>query len=399
MSNPLKDKPVTQGIVSSIIAAPLLYYGGALLLTATTSISAYINDVPLFRAIILGVAVGMGFALMLLVISYAVKNFRATRTDPPATSTQAIESKAATKDPCSEQWLHSIAEAQRQAIQDHVHIDCWLLDFDVLHNSSLYVDLRFSFTSSCVYKLSLKRIDGRIHFANKPFQESPMVTSNEIKNVTIGKVGWLTIRQKLSAEEAAFMLHNESSFSFNQFHIELAGEPSGIESDILHINSKVSNRQILEKTPKLTMEVLETKVNSLYDREVNPGEDTPELGSVLNVRVKIQNLRPVPVEVKRLIFRVPPQRNIPAQEGQICDIALLQHGEIQQTRNPLKNLNSCPIYLDSQSEPVEGWLQFIIRDVNRRTWEMGSSGTLIAIDSRDEKHSHVFSPSLTIDRS
>lgn len=131
---------------------------------------------------------------------------------------------------------------------------------------------------------------------------------------------------------------------------------------------------------------------------LRPGEDSPELGTVLNVRVKIQNQRPVPVEIKRLKYRVPPQRNIPAQEGQICDIVLLQHGEIKQTTNPLKNLNNCPIYLDPHSEPVEGWLQFIIRDVDSASWERGSSATLIALDSRDEEHHLVFAPALSVIR-
>lgn len=300
-----------------------------------------------------------------------------------------------------DKWLHDIAELQKGAIRDHVQAECRVQDFNLLHDSSLYIDFRLRIASSCVYKLSLKRVQGYIHFSNRPFHDPPTVASNEIKKVSIGEVGWLTLRQKMKPEEAGFILSSSSGFSFNQLQIELSAEPGDIESGPLYISGDVDSSRMKEETPQLTMEVSETRASGLYDREEYPGESSPEFGSVLNIKVSIRNPRAVPVEIKRfmLLTVIGEQRRTSAQEGQICDITLLQFGEIKQTRNPLKNLNKCPVYLDPNSETLDGWLQFIVRDVASFFWGSGDSVFLIVLDSRGEEHRHEFVPSHSLVRS
>ena len=79
MSNPLKDRPIAQGIVGNVLSAPIVYYGGALMVAIIAAVSSYLNDVPLYRAINLGVFVFLGLAIAIFLISLAVNNFRAQR--------------------------------------------------------------------------------------------------------------------------------------------------------------------------------------------------------------------------------------------------------------------------------------------------------------------------------
>lgn len=401
MANPFKDKPITSGLVGNAIFQ-VLWSGGSGVISFIAARAAIAQGLALHWAIALGVVIFLLLVLaanLLHLIYVRHRRYKREAANDPVKP--GVETGGSDRKGCKDVWLHQVAEDQRKAIRDFVEVESFLLNFDVLDDSYLYIEIRFSVRSLCVYTLSLKRIDGFINFNNKPLHDPPAIASNELKDVTIGNVGWVTLRQKLKVEEAASILNYDTGFSFHELQVELNAEPGGIESGSLYLDSQVSNRRILEETPKLKMEVLKTTVDGLYDRETHPGEDSPELGSVINVWVKVQNPRRVPVEVRRfkLLTVVGQERHTSAQEGQICDVTLLQFGEIKQTRNLLKNLNNCPMSLEPKSGPVEGWLQFIVRDVGCHWLVSGNEVTLIAVDSRGEEHRYGFVPSQTLTQS
>lgn len=290
-------------------------------------------------------------------------------------------------------WLREGADIQAPYVAPFIKTECWILEPDLSRESSLFIEFGLRFTSYCMSTLSFEKTDGFIRFSGQRFSNSPTLVKNEFKNVHMGSVGFLTIRQQLTTEERAFTLNRSSQFTFDDLHVELRVSqgkdgPGKTESVRLGGCAGVDNTKLLEQSPKLIMEAKGIKLQGFIDYDMeSKGWDKTKLASTFNVNLQLENPRRIPVEIQRfklLTITDGKERHTPAQVGQICDNPRLKNDEIVQAGNSLSNLNRCPISAEF-GDPLDGWLQFIVRDLSTR-YLHGKEVTIIAVDSRGEEH-------------
>src|ERR1041385_7627905 len=104
------------------------------------------------------------------------------------------------------EWLRAIADAQKEAIPKYVVADCWIIEHDLLRDSP-FVDFQVRFRSACVYKLSFVQLSGAVRFANQRLSENAIATRNLLDKLGVGEIGWVTLRQPLTRDDAIRILN------------------------------------------------------------------------------------------------------------------------------------------------------------------------------------------------
>jgi len=116
---------------------------------------------------------------------------------------------------CPDKWLHEIANEQRTNLQRCTRIEGSILQSTRLLGDDPYIDFRFQLLSFSVYKLSLgDDLKGAVYFGNTRLALTPQLTENDVTNVEVGGVGYLTVTQPLRPSEALEILNKQGSFGW-----------------------------------------------------------------------------------------------------------------------------------------------------------------------------------------
>lgn len=129
--------------------------------------------------------------------------------------------------PCGAKWLHGIAEADKQGIQNAVKIRG--IDFrnEIEPGRIPYVDFVFSVSNQSVYEITVDdAVDGYIRFHNEELTREKKIVETTAHDCQIRDKCFFTIRQWLSQEQADFIMQDRNSerpFWFDNLIITVRG--------------------------------------------------------------------------------------------------------------------------------------------------------------------------------
>ncbi len=291
------------------------------------------------------------------------------------------------------EWLDAIAARQREAMQLYVGIDGMITD-DGLTGESLFIDFRFTLQSMSVYTLSVAGVGGTIRFGNRrlgtavPNVYPPRIASNEdAQNFEISEIGYVTVTQPLTREDAVFILNQSNHFMFDGLFIEVKTAPVIEEGVRLSPNDQISNKELKEKYPKLDIQ-FETAIHySIVDRH-NPEWERTGYGIRLDLTIENKRLSNIEIEQIQLSVICGDLRSrlqfLPDTD-EICEQKFIdESGTTQSMGKRFKNLAASRLLILGKGK-VFGSLHFSTEKIKIGQLE-GSTASLILTDKYGEHH-------------
>lgn len=305
------------------------------------------------------------------------------------------------KEPCSDEWLHKIADRNRKAITRYLKVEKCRLSGHALLDTAPYIDFSITLRNLSVFTLKIdESIQGSIDLNKQHL-------SKEVK-LRVGVEGWgyaskaiLIIRQWLSKEEAVCILNamgDTDEFRFWHLKLTVKGykesyqiEPS--QPSFLH--TVVPCSALRKHYPKLSIEIKGALFKDYWNWKNLDGQ-----GLLISIYVRATNIRVTRVDIQkcRILVKVSDKDFVGyAESGELREYrAIEDEGQEILQGERLPNLippNSQIIPLDHE-QYCEGWLQFIIR---RRVFDLLNEGvagempeslpaTLTFIDPSGEVH-------------
>ena len=327
-------------------------------------------------------AVGFGWLAYLI-----VRPERKTREASPL-----AESKPALADPLTpsespDTWLHELADAQSKEIRAWLRLECESCrpETSDLSRTKPYIDFRIVVCNYSVFKASLTQLHGIINYHGQPLSGAVHWVSNGITRLPPGERADAVIRLLLDDPADLLRLRNvDSVFTLDNLKARIETEPPTEIKDLSLNCPGLDIGRIRAQYPKLKMEIASVGIKGYFE---NPGDHLETLGSVVNVKLALENTRNTPLVIEEFkLITLIDGRHIVAQIGEMRELPVLVQGQIQQTGNQLgNNLNQCPLRAEPRDSSLQGWLQFIVRDVTTLRIR-GTGATVIAIDSTGELH-------------
>jgi hypothetical protein len=280
-------------------------------------------------------------------------------------------------------WLREIADTQEKAIADYVTTDCWIIEHDLLREPP-FIDFQVRFHSACVYRLSVVKLQGSVRFANQRLSGDAVITQNLVSNLSISEVGWVTITQPLTRDDAIRILNQINDFYFDLITIELNASPGTAEHIVLHPRGSISSNVLGDRYPKLKMQI--KAVRSFI---VNMAQPTGPEPAFVTLEVHIENLRKGDIQIDTVRLATKFEGQTIVSSAQLGDIYQEMHTTANGQRansGPLKNLANLPLIVPGESK-VWGCFQFLLEGVDlMETLGHDFTSTLTLIDKFGERH-------------
>ena len=361
-----------------------------------TAVLHYLQAIPL-NLILIG---GVFFCSFLFVTAaFMIGRFQRAKhaIQPPPAPSRELPAPAAVKEPCPDEWLHAIAQNDKNFIDRYVKvIGCEVRGHDLLHTAP-YVDFKFTILNASVYLISIdETVKGDIYFGAQLLSKDMKMVANTARYCKHGESKDFTVRQWLSREEVAYILSAQDAtdqFRFSGLDVTVTGA-SGEQP----VNSKkldvyalsLSSKTLRESYPKLEVEIKQATFRGYLN-----WTDLETRGLLFNMHVRLSNPRPTKIEIQsfRLAVRVFDKTFVKyAEVGEIYEKRQINaEGKEEFQGNRLKNLNPSNgrSLTVEREQACDGWLQFIINDViNDITVDEPDQlpATLAIIDSFGEEH-------------
>ena len=263
------------------------------------------------------------------------------------------------------EWLRNIATEQARALQDCVEVDCQIASHK-LTGDNPYLDFLISVRNHCVYAVSLSdQMNGSISFGNTRLTHAPVLASNRVKDLAINQLGYFELHQQLTSNEAARLLSEHGSFAFYGLTTKMSGSPGLAERDFdLRCSQSITQEFINANYPKLYIQIEPQDLHTYFGYyRNNEGLEIPRdpLGTIVNLKVRFKNWRPLKVRQFKLVTSGPV---VVAEAGELREKPHRSpNGRATLSGEELyPNLANLDIDVDRDNE-VEGWLQFIVKGI------------------------------------
>jgi hypothetical protein len=287
---------------------------------------------------------------------------------------------------CPDNWLHERAETQKKALSDYVSTECWIIEHDLLRESP-FIDFQVRFHSACVYQLSVIQIQGSVRFANQRLSRDAVIAQNLVNSLAVNEIGWLTITQPLTREDATRILNQDNDFYFDQLTVELEASPGITDGIVLRPRGSIHSSVLRDRYPRLKMQIKAVQ-SFIADMRQQIGRSEP---AYITLEVHVENLRKedIHVDTIRLATTLSGQTIVSvAQAGDIYQEMHITESGQRANSTPLKNLANLPLVIPGNGK-VWGCLQFILEGVDLMdTLGMDNlTSTLTLTDRFGERHS------------
>ena len=293
-------------------------------------------------------------------------------------------------------WLREIADTQRKAIPDYVVTDCWIIEHDLLRESP-FIDFQVSYRSACVYQLSAVRIRGSVRFANQRLSCDAVMSQNLVNNLDVGEVGWTTITQPLTRDDAIRILNQNNSFYFDQVTIELEASPGIAESIIVRPRGSIESRVLRDRYPNLIIRIKRPLYSGIVDRQ--DSAKLSEMNSVIRMEVEIENPRKHKIEIDTIqlsTLTTGPRVVSVAEAGEIYENKYIDaSGAAQPLGKRLKNLAVLPLVIIGHGR-VSGCLEFTLDGAGPDALR-DTASSLTLTDKFGEQHTESCTPVFKLD--
>jgi hypothetical protein len=270
-----------------------------------------------------------------------------------------------TKDELAElQWIKPIANEQAEHLSSLVLVEKVVIPGHRLLSDSDYIELYFKIKNYSVYKISIEEVLGNFSYNSEPFEASPVLIGDSLRELPFWQRGGFTLKQSLTRRETLNILNTPAAIAFHRAKIPLKTTPAITENHELHIGFTVDREVLIQAYRKLEVALLSTDLKEYRDLTENRRFGLPEhLGSVINIHLKFENPNQRTIDIKRYKLTTHENDGTPrttvAQKGEIRESpARGVSGEAQGLALP--NLSDRDICAE-QREPYEGWLQFIVK--------------------------------------
>lgn len=219
---PADKSQIKQGVISNILSAPLVSWGGAALSFVTTTLITSLRGLSLPLAIILGVGVAFVLALTANLIDLVIVRHR-----KPVLPLSPI----LVKEPCPDKSIHEYAERDARNIDEAVRLVGRQFGLGMARLPTPYVQFKFTVFNGSAYVVSIDRdIKGFILFQGKRLQgDLVTVPGSHLENLQHAATGAFEIRQFLEREQADAILETENaqdSFNFEHLYVTIKGGKS-----------------------------------------------------------------------------------------------------------------------------------------------------------------------------
>ena len=290
-------------------------------------------------------------------------------------------------------WLRSLAAHQKAYIETYLRTDGWTADHSLV-DEPLFIDFRLNFDSSSIYKLTATGLNGSIRIGNRrlgnatPNNYPPRIESNELQDLALGQIGYLTITQPLTRADAIFILNCGADFMFDGLFVELSATPAIQRSIKLSPHNAINNKELRDNYPKLDIKFKRAVYLYIPDRR-EPG--FPELVNLdITLDVTLENLRNTKVEIDSaqvsLVNINQPTFRLQPDAGEIYERRFIDGTGYQILGDKLKNLASFPLSIIGRGK-VSGCFQFTLEGVPIGSVKAkDTSASLILTDKYGEHH-------------
>lgn len=388
---PVEKAPITKqsGSLTQAVAGNSIYdilrNGVPYIVSQITTLLAFMQGWS-WPLIILA---GAGVFLVLTIAFVAIATYMERRK--LAQKPLALTNVSQVKERCPDKWLHEIADTQKKSIQSHVLIREYRIQHHNLLRESPFIDFNFVVFNASVYTISLDKVSGSISYGGQLLAETPILTGDSVKSLSLGQTGNCVIRQPLSRDDAAYILSMEAQFSFEKLKIKIEAAPNSanVEPQYLKLPPGMSHEKLYAAYPKLNIEIQQVQLKGLWhlDKPEEAFSEGDLIGSVINIQVRFENPRynrAVNIQSFKLDTNPQVPRITSAEKGEIYELPHFKGG------TPLNNLNQCPIHAE-QGHPFEGWLQFILSGVQPESLSRATP-RLVIVDLSGEEHRQGVSP-------
>ncbi|MFL6208190.1 MAG: hypothetical protein ACJ74W_05030 [Pyrinomonadaceae bacterium] len=195
-----------------IVAVSLLAVGGYRLL-------AWTRQLPPDRVIDFAIFAG---AFILLTFAYVLTKLMKRETP----SRPAVMPQTQTQEGCPAEWLHNIAEYEKDGIQYSVKITLCTMRAEELNSDVPYINFKFHILNCSVYPITIEEsIEGYIQFISTRLGGHMRMVDNKIKDCLHGNTGFFVIRQWLSKEEVTLIRNapDDRYFRFDNLKVTVKG--------------------------------------------------------------------------------------------------------------------------------------------------------------------------------
>lgn len=347
------------------------------------SLWSWLKGATFEQAALLGLFAIVLLALALYLVSLAVVKFR--QGQPSAEQDRlSITTNAQV---CPDTWLHELADAQSSEIRAWVRLEpanCRLETSD-LFRAKPYIDFRIVVCNFSVFKVSLTQLHGVIDYDGRPLSGDVHWVDNGITKLPPGERADAVIRLSLDDPADVLRLRNvDNTFALDNVKARIETEPPTEIKDLGLSCRSLGVERIRAQYPRLTMKIGNVGIKGYFDKA---SDHLEKLGSIVNVNLALENTRNTSLVIDQFkLITLVDGRHVVAQVGEIRELPILVNGQIEQTGNRLdNNLNQCPLRAEPRDNSLQGYLQFIVRDVSTPRIR-GTGATVIAIDSTGEEH-------------
>ena len=317
---------------------------------------------------------------------FVIGAFISTRKRDSSTALQRQQSavQAESRFVCPYEWVHEIAQAQAREIRQWIKLQRTLFADVDLFRQRPYLEVRFVVYNASLYRVSLTELSGVVLYANVSMDaELRWIGSYLTLNAGDTRDGVIRITLK-DKEDVLRMLNIQSGFSFERLWARLTTEPSTPEKEFSFV-SPLGDEFIRQKYPKLKIEILESNLcpYSNFDKSWEPGQ---LMGTIVNLRVRLDNDRERPVDVRRfMLLAMNDSTTTNAEEGDIYEVVDIYNEAVRHGGPKLENLNRAPSVQRGRTE--EGWLQFLVLGKGPTKLDTPISfGNLVVVDDFGEEH-------------
>jgi hypothetical protein len=424
----IKFKEHVRGVTHNLVAN-LIVVALAAVISWYTAHQAEVAGIPRYKAIVIGLSAATLVAVIFAAVSFgrAKRRTNDVSQDPPIrdpklhencertisnheatirrlqnqnethtirVSAQDDQLKRLQGEVSDFSWLREIAAYQQHNIHPYIATYASVTDQSLVEEP-LFIDFRFSLTSSAVYKLTATAITGSIRIGNRrlghatPNKYPPRLETNELRDLTIGDTGYLTITQPLTRADAVFILNGGNDFMFDGLSIELSATPDIQRPIRLSPNDIVHNQEVRDKYPKLDIKFKRAVYFYISDRQ-KPG--FPALVNFgITLDLTLENLRSTQIDIETvqvsLVNISQPTFRLQPDAGEIYERRYIDaQGILQVMGGPLRNLASFPITIIRRGK-VSGCFQFTLEGVEIGAVKKGdTTASLVLTDKYGEHH-------------
>jgi len=262
------------------------------------------------------------------------------------------------------QWIKPVADEQAEHLSSLVLVEEVVIPSHRLLSDSDYIELDFKIKNCSVYKISIEEVLGRFSYHTEPFEASPVLIGDALRELPFWRRGELTLKQPLTRRETLNILNTQADITFHRARIPIKTTPAISGDHYLHIGFTLERDALMQAYPKLEIIIWSTELKEYRDLTENKRFGLPgHLGSVINIHLKFENPSQRAIDIKRYKLTTHENDGTPrttvAQKGEIRESpAQGVSGEAQGLALP--NLSDRDICAE-QREPYEGWLQFIVK--------------------------------------